>query len=97
MELKTIEDVVTDCLKTNVESQKNDFILYADVLDKLGIDSTYFRKFINGNMGRIPSFESVTRCRRKAQEKNNDLKDAHISLFRKNVKEPEYVEYSRSR
>ena len=39
------------------------------------------------------SFESITRCRRKLQEKNPELKDEE-TVKRRSVKEKEFIRYS---
>ena len=40
------------------------------------------------------SFESITRCRRKLQEKNPELRDEEIAKMR-NKKQKEYINYSK--
>ena len=50
--------------------------------------------FLNHKMLGIPSLESITRCRRKLQEKNPDLKDEVVSKLREQQEE-EHINYSR--
>ena len=40
------------------------------------------------------SFESITRCRRKLQEKNPELRDEETAKMR-NRKQKEYIKYSK--
>lgn len=39
------------------------------------------------------SFESITRCRRKLQEKNPELRDEE-TVKRRNIREKEFIRYS---
>ena len=50
--------------------------------------------FINHKILGIPSFESITRCRRKLQERNSDLK-SEASLKREQEAK-NYVDYALS-
>lgn len=97
MKLKTVEQAVKYSLENNANTRVNDFVLYIDALRNMGYDVTYLEKFFNENGTRVPSFESVTRCRRLVQSQRPELKDKHVSAYRTKVKEPEYKEYSKSK
>lgn len=76
--------------------EKSDFILYSETLKNLGFNVAYLERFFNLYKFELPSFESVSRCRRLIQSEIPELSDTHISKYRKTVKEPEYREYSKT-
>lgn len=97
MELKSIEKVVTTCLIKNEETRKSDFTLYIQTLKELGFDTECIEKFFRAHGYNLPSFAAVTRARRKVQSAFPELKDKHVSKYRKEIKEPEYKQYSRTK
>lgn len=97
MKLKTVEKAVKYSLENSEEARKNDFVLYVDTLRNMGFDVSYLEQFFKQNGMMIPSFESVTRCRRLVQSQIPELKDKHIDNYRRKVKEPEYREFSKTK
>lgn len=76
MKLKTLEPVVLNILEHNKIAREDDFILYGAVLKRFGIDlkisiAEFLATAKNNNM---PTFESVSRCRRHITELRQDLK-----------------------
>lgn len=101
MKLKKIEEVVKEILTKNPVTRNSDNILYVWVLGAYNPDaldvklSEYLMCF---NDLEVPRFESVSRCRRKLQEKFPELRateDIHKwrkeneRAFRKYAKEKE--------
>lgn len=73
IEFKTLEAIVMKVLVTKESTRGDDFILIKETLNELGIvntDSITFKDLmLNHTELKIPSFESITRARRKIQEK----------------------------
>jgi hypothetical protein len=74
-----IEQAVLQTLKRFPEARNNDFILYAFTIETLGylekIESYDFITFlVNAKKHKFPSFETVTRARRKLQVIHEDLR-----------------------
>lgn len=95
MKIRTLEPVVEEVLKTNESARKDDFILIEKVIEKLGINPEISFKSILlfHNELNVPSFETITRCRRKLQEKYPELKDEETALFREEKVE-DFVQYA---
>jgi uncharacterized protein with PIN domain len=97
MKVKNTEQYVLDILTRNMRAREDDFILYGAVLKQLGYDlkNTSLYDFLaNAKKDNVPSFETVTRCRRKLCENNKDLVGKNIEEYR-NHKQDEFVEYSK--
>lgn len=77
MKLKTLEETVVEILKTRPITRGDNFLLYGTVLARLGIDlNMSVKDFLRQHEKlKAPSFESVTRCRRKIQEYGELLPD----------------------
>ena len=69
MKLKGLEEIVKSILETRPITRADDFLLYGTVLSRLGIDLNMSMKdFLRQHkLLQAPSFESVSRCRRKLQ------------------------------
>lgn len=94
---KTMEPYVKEALINNKEARGDNFILYAEVLRKFAsIDRLTFEEvcLYHKRLG-IPSLETITRCRRKIQERCPELKDEKAAEIREK-EELEFEEYSRS-
>ena len=86
MELKQLKDLVIETLKQGETFRENDDLLYLEVLKKIhpywnnGIITTNIENVSIGEFfkarkdAKLPTFESVSRCRRKAQEENPALR-----------------------
>lgn len=82
--LKKVEDVVIDVLEKNIRARQDDFILYGAVLKRLGVDlkQSMCEFLANARINKMPSFETVTRCRRHCQELRQDLVDIKTAVKR---------------
>lgn len=96
MRLSKLEPVVKKVLVNIDGTRKDDFSLYACVLINLGYDMKqslgYF--LANAKANKVPSFASVTRCRRKIFELYPEIKDIKTTEIRKQ-QEIECINYSR--
>lgn len=68
MELYKVKDLVMKCLEKDTGARNSDWKLYEDVCKMIGLDtSTMTLHDMVQNTKHIPSFESVSRTRRKIQ------------------------------
>ena len=96
--IKTYEEIVLNILEKNQLAREDDFILYGAVLRKLGVggDKPLFDFLATAKKNKMPSFETITRCRRHIQALREDLIDGKTAEARNN-KIAEFKEYNRSR
>lgn len=82
--IKKTEDIVLDVLEKNERARKDDFVLYGAVLKRLGVDlkQSLYEFLANAKENKMPSFETVTRCRRHIQELRTDLTDSKTAIAR---------------
>lgn len=72
-ELNTMHDIVYDILVADSEARNSDAKLICDVLDHKGINiHQSFASIMLGN--EKPSFETITRCRRRVQQQFPELR-----------------------
>ena len=94
--LKMVEPLVEEALINNKSCRGDNFILYLEVLKKyIDLNLSIKDVFLNHDLLGIPSLESITRARRKLQEKHPELKDVQAALIREQEEEA-YIDYSRS-
>ena len=80
MELKQLKDLVTETLKQGETFRENDDLLYLTICVKLFsnrgsiTNMTVSEFFTCRKRYGLPTYESVSRCRRKAQEENPALR-----------------------
>lgn len=92
--LETVEKVLED----NILARDDDFILIADVYDSIrpelvGVPLDYALR--NHKAYKLPSFESITRCRRKLQRLYPELKPSdEVSAIRAD-EELKYREFAK--
>lgn len=89
MKLKKLEDIVLDILERHKNARNDDFILYGYVLSNLGVDMKQQLQvflWMHEKVG-APSFESVSRCRRKIQETRQDLQGFEMLIKRAEERE----------
>ena len=94
--ISVIEPLVLKALKENELTRKDNFVLYVEVLRHYAhIESLTFEDVCLNHveMG-IPSLETITRCRRKLQEKHPELVDLETAMVRAEEEE-EHREYGR--
>lgn len=85
MKIKKYESIVLDILEHNKYARKSDFILYGAVLKRLGVDlttTTLYEYLATADRKDMPSFETITRCRRHIQELRTDLLDIDKAIKR---------------
>ena len=82
--LKKTEDIVLQVLEKNIRARKDDFVLYGAVLNKLGVNlkQSLCEFLAKAKENKMPSFETVTRCRRHIQELRTDLTDIKTAVAR---------------
>lgn len=93
--ISLVEPIVEQALINDPATRCDNFILYIAVLKKF-IDPKMPLEavFLNHKALRIPALETITRCRRKLQEKNPSLRDPKAERIRAN-EEQEYIDYSK--
>ena len=80
MELKQLKDIVIETLKQGENFRENDDLLYLTICVKLFsnrgsiTNMTVSEFFTCRKRYGLPTYESVSRCRRKAQEENPALR-----------------------
>lgn len=92
--LKDLEKKVRKILRENPSTRGDDDLLYLDVLDDMKINLTDFTAqsfLLNYRKMGIPTIETVGRCRRKIQAKDETLKPTpDIVLNRKKLENSFY-------
>lgn len=85
--LKCLEQEVEKILKENERARADDDYLYCVVLNRMGLSLTKItaKDFLLGYRAEgYPTLETIGRLRRKAQERNEELKpDADVQLHRR--------------
>lgn len=97
MRVNQLENTVLNCLVNDDRCKKDDFILYLSVIEAYGLDTTMsiHSALKNHSLLKLPSFESVSRCRRKLQERDVSLKDDDTAKMRERERQ-EYEDYAMS-
>lgn len=94
MEIKQIQNVVKKVLIVDELSRKNDNHLICETMRRMGFNiERSFKDVMNDNL--TPSFESITRARRKLQQEHPNLKDNYVAQLRVQQEEI-YREFSRN-
>ena len=90
-----IEPLVEEALRKNPPTRGDNFLLYIDVLKKF-IDPKMSLEavFLNHAALGIPSLETITRCRRKLQERDPNLRDQKATAIRDSEKQ-EFEAYAK--
>lgn len=75
-QIKKTKDIVKEMLETIPRTRDDDAILVCMVFDKLGKNwrLPFADIMLEVSKGRLPSFETITRCRRKIQEEFPELR-----------------------
>lgn len=92
--INLIEPIVEEALIEEPATRGDNFLLYIAVLrkfidTKMSLEDVFNNHVILG----IPALETITRCRRKLQEKNPQLRNEKAEGVRAN-EEQEYIDYS---
>lgn len=96
--LNTMEKVVAEILEHNLQARKDDYILMVSVCEKLCPEILNYPFWVvmqNHYTNNLPNWETISRCRRKIQEKRPDLIVPDTERKRRK-EEQEYIEYSRT-
>lgn len=94
--LRELEPMVLKVLENSNESRKDDFLLVLKVyqmLQPLIQDLSFTSVMTQHKFLKLPSIESITRCRRKVMEKHPELRDAAVTELRVEQQE-EYIKYA---
>lgn len=94
--LNQIKAIVGRVLEAHEEARKDDFVLFALVCDEMGVPCNFdFRTMLREHkLFGLPSWESVSRARRKIQAEYRALTDAKTVEKRKE-EEAKYKEFAR--
>lgn len=99
MKLKNLENIVLEVLKTQPLTRSDDFHLvlrvYQQLNEKAVTKELFCEIMLYHNEYGLPSFESITRARRKVFEKYPELKPKKITELRAE-KEKEFKEYAKN-
>ena len=97
MKIKKYESLVLETLENNKLSRSSDFVLYGSVLKKLGVNltTTLYEFLSTADSKGMPSFETITRCRRHIQAIRTDLQDSQKAVKRQDA-EIDYKIYNLS-
>lgn len=94
--LKRIDKIIEDILRNDELARKDDCYLILEVIRRIypfEVGKT-FAQVMMGAKGKGISFESITRVRRKVQNKYPELKDKGTAEIRDKEQE-EYIEYAK--
>ena len=103
MELKQLKEIVIETLKQGETFRESDDHLYLAVCIKIFSKASY-RNITEMSVGEffrnrkeygLPTFESVSRCRRKAQEEHPDLKPCEKIQEARTKREEEFYNWSK--
>lgn len=102
MELKQLKEIVIETLKQGETFRENDDELYfavcvkvnSKISDRLLSDMTVGEFFGNRKRYGLPTYESVSRCRRKAQEEHPELKPCKKVQEARRTKQDEFYKWS---
>lgn len=95
--MSVLEPLVEKALRFHPETRGDNFLLYNQVL-KHYIDTTAPIRDVFENhvsLG-IPSLESITRCRRKIQERDPSLRPEESVQEARKAEESAYIDYANS-
>ncbi len=96
MKIKLLESTVKDILTKDPSARSDDFILVTSVYQKLGKindTQTFYCVMLGHKQLGLPSFESITRVRRKVQEKHSELRANKQIQNRREEQEQMFFEY----
>lgn len=94
--MKCVEKIVLQVLEEQPRTRADDYLLMLYVTAKTNVDllNTPFADVMLGrHINGLPNWETVTRCRRKIQEKRPDLIAPNTAKHRR-LQEKEYREYA---
>lgn len=92
--MKNCYDEVKAILTKYPQTRDDDMLLYGQYLfqsQKVGKEETFFKVLASATKRNLPSYESITRARRKVQEKEPSLRGKKYGQRKKT--EQEYHDY----
>ena len=95
--LKKLEQSVRRVLALYPDARGDDFVLVYRVYQGIKFDagSTYFNDLMTKHrMYNLPSFESITRARRKLQAENPELRADTVAQAIRSIAQDEYKQYA---
>lgn len=96
-DLYKLEDIVKDVLENFEDTRSDDFVLiyrvYKEINEEAVIRELFFEVMLNHQLYNLPHFESVTRCRRKVQNKYPELSNEKTNKKRMNAT-TDYINYA---
>ena len=93
MKIRKLAEIVKEILIFVPETRTSDKLLIGEIAKEFGHDPNYDSYYDIANDKKFPSFESITRARRKVQELYPDLRVEKVAESRTN-KETEYIEFA---
>lgn len=90
------EVMVLEILKEVEAARSDDYILFAEIIDRFYHDISdipFHKALVNHREVNLPSYESITRVRRKLQNKYPEYASERTKKLREKM-EAEYVAYS---
>lgn len=96
MKIKILESTVKEILENDPTTRNDDFILVTSVYQRLGKindTQTFYCVMLGHKQLGLPSFESITRVRRKVQEKYPALRANKQMQERREEQEQLFFEY----
>lgn len=100
MKLKRLEDKVKEILESDERTREDDMYLYYIYLMCEGISKYDMSEALRSKrfrrVNKLSTMESVGRCRRKIQEKNESLRASEEAKKYRALEESLYEEYARS-
>jgi hypothetical protein len=96
--LYKVEDIVKTALIENPETREDDFLLIAEVyhrIDPLLVKYPFSQLMLSHKELKLPSFKSMTRCRRKLQNLYPNLKPSKKIQDARLEEQLVYREYAR--
>ncbi|WP_304068624.1 hypothetical protein [Megamonas hypermegale] len=98
--LRRTERTVKNKLETKPATREDDFLLilytYDQLTEKDIITMPFGQALIEHRELGLPSFETVTRCRRKLQDKYQWLRPSEEEQAIRHAEEQEFLDYARS-
>lgn len=91
-ELSTISGIVEALLRESPATRASDKLLIVSVYDRYGVLYEPFYKVMARND--LPSFETITRCRRKVQEEHEELRAVKPVENERISRQVNFIEYA---
>lgn len=98
MKIENVEKLVKQALERNKSAREDDHLLYIEVvyiIDPALVNVNFKMNFMNARNLGLPPFESVSRARRKLQEKYPELRANRIVENARIEKQIEFEEYAK--